>query len=252
MTVDINCDMGESYGKKIIGNDDNIMPYISSANIACGFHGGDPLTIEKTIRLALKFGVGIGAHPGYNDLEGFGRRPMSLTNSEMRASILYQVGALKSMTEVLGGKLLHVKPHGALYNEASKNIEIARVLASTIKEIDSSLVLICMSQSQMINAAREAGLRYSSEVFADRGYEDDGSLVSRDKAGAVLHDTNMVIERVLRMITDKVVESVNGKIIPINADTICIHGDNNDAPAFVKGLAEVLKSNGIKIINNNV
>jgi UPF0271 protein len=156
------------------------------------------------------------------------------------------------MTEVLGGKLLHVKPHGALYNEASKNIEIARVLASTIKEIDSSLILICMSQSQMINAAREAGLRYSSEVFADRGYEDDGSLVSRDKAGAVLYDTSMVIERVLKMITDNVVESVNGKIIPINADTICIHGDNNSAPAFAKGLSEVLNSSGIKIVNNNV
>lgn len=247
MTVDINCDMGESYGETVVGNDSAVMPFISSANIACGFHGGDPLTIEKTICLALKYGVSIGAHPSYNDLKGFGRRPMHLSKAELRSAILYQVGALKSMTETLGGKLIHVKPHGALYNSASADYEISRVIAETIKEIDPSLKMICLSQSKMIDAAHDVGIPYLSEAFADRAYNEDGSLVSRDSPGAVITDEDTIIERVLLMITEGVVETSNGRVIEIQADTICIHGDNEQAPKLVKIIYNELTERGIFI-----
>ncbi|MFA5848491.1 MAG: 5-oxoprolinase subunit PxpA [Bacteroidales bacterium] len=232
MKIDINCDLGESYGDNIVGNDEAVMPYITSANIACGFHGGDPLTIEKTIRLALKYGVSIGAHPGYQDLKGFGRQPMNLTAAELRASILYQVGALKSMSIALGGKLRHVKPHGAMYNSAASDFDMAMVIAKAVRDIDSSLILVGLSQSELINAAKKVGLAYASEVFADRAYNDDGSLVSRSLPGAVIHDTKVMIDRVIRMVRENVVESVSGKIIPIQADTICVHGDNEMAVEF--------------------
>lgn len=247
MTIDINCDMGESYGDNIIGNDEFVMQYISSANIACGFHGGDPMTIVKTVGMALKHGVAIGAHPGYADLQGFGRRPMNLSSAELRASILYQVGALKGITEALGGKLQHVKPHGAMYNSAAANFEMSMVIANAVKDIDSSLILVCMSQSEMINAAKEVCLPFASEVFADRAYHEDGSLVSRNIPGAIIKDTDAMIERVLMMISENVVESVTGKMIPIQADTVCIHGDNKMAPEFSKALASVLKAKGIFI-----
>ncbi|OFY43583.1 MAG: lactam utilization protein LamB [Bacteroidetes bacterium GWF2_40_14] len=238
MKIDINCDMGESYGDIIVGNDEAIMPYITSANIACGFHGGDPLTIEKTILLALKHGVAIGAHPGYHDLKGFGRQPMTLTPGELRTSILYQVGALKSMTIALGGRLRHVKPHGAMYNSAASDFDMAMVIAKAVRDIDSSLILVGLSQSELINAAKKVGLAYASEVFADRAYNDDGSLVSRNLPGAVIHDTKVLIDRVIRMVRENVVESVSGKIIPIQADTICIHGDNEMAVEFVRGFRQ--------------
>ncbi len=237
MKIDINCDMGESYGDNIVGNDEAVMPFITSANIACGFHGGDPLTIEKTIRLALKHGVSIGAHPGYNDLKNFGRQPMNLTPDELRASVLYQVGALKSMTETLGGKLRHVKPHGAMYNSAASDFEMAMVIAKAVRDIDSSLILVGLSQSELINAAKKVGLAYASEVFADRAYNDDGSLVSRNLPGAVIHDTKVMIDRVIRMVKESVVETVNGKIIPIQADTICVHGDNAKAKEFCAAIS---------------
>jgi len=237
MKIDLNCDMGESYGDNIVGNDEAVMPYITSANIACGFHGGDPLTIEKTIRLALKYGVAIGAHPGYNDLKNFGRQPMILSPDELRASILYQVGALKSMTETLGGKLRHVKPHGAMYNSAASDFDMAMVIAKAVRDIDSSLILVGLSQSELINAAKKVGLAHASEVFADRAYNDDGSLVSRNLPGAVIHDTKVMIDRVIRMVKESVVETVNGKIIPIQADTICVHGDNAVAVEFCAAIS---------------
>lgn len=245
MYIDINSDLGENGGAGKRGNDDAIMPYISSANIACGFHAGDPLTIEKTIRLALENDVGIGAHPGYPDMEGFGRRPMRLSHEELRAMILYQTGAVKSMTEAAGGKMRHVKPHGALYNAAAKDFDMSMVIAEAVKDIDSSLILVGLSGSQMIKAARATGLPFVSEVFADRAYNDDGTLLSRDVPGALLHDTSIVIARAVRMIKEKVVVTISGKIVPIEADTICIHGDNEMAPAFVKMLAETLAQEGI-------
>lgn len=247
MTIDLNCDLGESFGAYKIGNDEAIMPYISSANIACGFHAGDPLTIEKTIQLALKYDVGIGAHPGYPDMEGFGRREMRLSHEELRASILYQVGAVKSMAEASGGRLQHVKPHGALYNLAAIDIEIAKIIAKTIKEIDESIVLVGLSGSELIRAAKEIGITSASEVFADRAYNNNGTLVSRNLEGATIHDTKLVTHRTIKMIKQGIVETITGKIIPIQADTICIHGDNEKALEFVINLGRVFKDQGLTI-----
>jgi len=247
MTIDINCDLGEITGSGKKGNDEAIMQYITSANIACGFHAGDPLTIMETVKSALKHGVAIGAHPGYPDKEGFGRKPMILRYDELRASIIYQVGAVKSMAESLVGRLRHVKPHGALYNSAATDFEMAMVIASAVKDIDSSLILMGLSGSQMIRAAEEIGLASVSEVFGDRAYKDDGTLVSRDLPGAVLHETNLVIDRVVRMIEEKRVVTISGKTIPIKADTICIHGDNIMALEFVKTLYSTLKKKGITL-----
>ncbi|MDP2424169.1 MAG: 5-oxoprolinase subunit PxpA, partial [Bacteroidales bacterium] len=224
-----------------------IMLYISSANIACGFHGGDPLTIEKTILSAIKYGVGIGAHPGYPDLEGFGRRPMILSSEELRAAMLYQVGAVKTIAEASGGKLQHVKPHGALYHAASTNFEMARVIAQAVKDIDSTLILVGLSQSELFRAAKEVGLAFASEFFADRAYNDDGSLVSRNLPGALLQDTQTVIDRVINMIKLKVVETISGKVIPVQAETICIHGDNEMAMSFAENLVLAFKNAGIVI-----
>jgi UPF0271 protein len=247
MSIDINCDLGENTRTGITSNDEGIMSYITSANIACGFHAGDPLTILKTIELAKKFGVGIGAHPGYKDQEGFGRRSIQLSHEELRASIIYQVGALKSIAETLGEKLQHVKPHGALYNSASADFDIAMVIAAAVKDIDSTLILFGLSGSEMIRAAEKTGLSYASEVFADRAYNDDGSLVPRDKPGAVINSTGQVIDRVVKMINEKVVETISGKIIPVQADTICIHGDNYMALDFAKSLYSLLKEYGIEL-----
>lgn len=240
MNIDINCDLGEG-----TGGSEALMPYITSASIACGFHAGDPLTMELTIGEAIRYGVSIGAHPGYPDREGFGRRYMKMTDDELRALILYQAGAVRAMTEAAGTRMRHVKPHGAMYNAAATDFEMSLVVAQAVKDLDSSLILIGLSGSEMIRAARHIGLPCASEVFADRAYNDDGTLVSRDIPGALLHDTDMMISRVIRMIKENVVETLSGKIIPIEADTVCIHGDNESAPEFVKKLAGALKTAGI-------
>jgi 5-oxoprolinase (ATP-hydrolysing) subunit A len=247
MTIDINCDLGEFPEGSETGNDEAIMPYITSANIACGFHAGNPVTIEKTIQLAIRYGVSIGAHPGYPDPEGFGRRPIVMSYDELRASVLYQVGALKSMAESYGVRLEHVKPHGALYNTAATDYDMAIVIARAVKDIDSSLILVGLSGSEMSNAARETGIAFVPEVFADRAYNDDGSLVSRDIPGAVLHDTNYVIERVVRMINEKMVKTISGRDIPIQTGTICLHGDNEKAPEFAKRMVSEFRNRGILI-----
>ncbi len=245
MIIDINCDLGEYDVSGNVRNDEAIMPFITSANVACGLHAGNPLIMERTVRLAIKYGAGIGAHPGYPDREGFGRRSLSLTDEELRASILYQVGALKTIAEASGARLQHVKPHGTLYNEASVDHNMAMVIARSVREIDPSLILVGLYGSQLIEAAGAAGLPSAREVFADRAYNDDGTLVSRDNPGAVIHDTAMVIERVIRMINEKVVETVSGKIIPIGVDTVCLHGDNEMAAVFARRLSEALRAGGI-------
>ena len=247
MNIDLNCDLGEITGTS--SNDEAIMPFITSANIACGFHAGDPLTIEKTIRSAIRHGVGIGAHPGYNDRENFGRRSMYIDSEELRSLILYQAGAVKSMAEAAGAKLSHVKPHGALYNDAANDYEMSLVIAGAVKDLDSSVTLIALSGSRMIRAAKKVGLHYASEVFADRAYNDDGTLVARNIPGAVLHDTGTMIERVTTMIIEKVVVTISGKRIPIEVDTVCIHGDNESALSFVIALNAELRKKGIKPIS---
>jgi 5-oxoprolinase (ATP-hydrolysing) subunit A len=261
MQIDLNCDMGEWLAGSPGGtapqaasdhavstvNDALIMPYISSANISCGFHAGDPLAIEKTICLAIGNGVAVGAHPGYPDPEGFGRRAMDLPADQLRAVLLYQVGAIKSMTESLGGVLRHVKPHGALYNAAASDYKIAKLVALTIRDVDPSLVLYGLSGSEMAHAAAQAGLAFASEVFADRAYQDNGQLVPRSMPGAVLDDPEEMITRVVRMVSEGLVLSSNGKEVPVEPGTICIHGDNPSAPAFVKQLSERLKAAGIRV-----
>jgi UPF0271 protein len=245
--IDINCDLGEIQGDEGRRNDETIMPFITSANIACGLHAGDPVTIEMTIRSAIRHNVAIGAHPGYNDREGFGRRMMRMDSNELRALILYQAGAVRAMAEASGADMIHVKPHGALYNAAATDFEMSIVIARAVKELSSSLILVGLSGSQLIRAARETGLPCASEVFADRAYNDDGTLVSREMPGAVIHDTTIMTDRVIRMITEKEVVTVSGRIIPIEADTVCIHGDNKMAPEFVKSLAGALNDKGIII-----
>ena len=247
MHIDINSDLGESFGNYTIGNDAEVMKYITSANIACGFHAGDPLVIENTIKLALKNKVSIGAHPSYPDLVGFGRRQMNISNNELYSIILYQVGALKSMTEALGGRLNHVKPHGALYNHLATNYKKATIVSQAIYKIDSELILVGLANSEMIQAAKNVGLKTANEVFADRTYNDDGTLVARSQKNAVIHDKNVCIQQIYQMITDKTIQSINGKTIAMQADTICVHGDNADALSFVKALNQFLINKGIEL-----
>lgn len=247
MIVDINSDLGESFGNYKIGNDAEMMKYISSANIACGFHAGDPLVIENTIKLALRNNVAIGAHPGYPDLQGFGRRSMNLISNEIRAIVFYQVAALKSMTEALGGKLQHVKAHGALYNDAAVNEEISTAIAEAILQIDPELIFMGLANSKMLEVAKNLGLKTASEVFADRAYTKAGTLVSRSLPNAIIHDANICNERVLKMIKENKVTEIEGSEINIYAETICIHGDNPSAIGMAQSLKHHLEINGITI-----
>lgn len=242
---DVNCDLGEGFGAYSLGSDEAIMAHISSANIACGFHAGDPLVMKKAIQWTMDHGVGIGAHPGYPDLQGFGRRSLQMGSDELFAAILYQAGALKSMTEALGGKMRHVKPHGALYNTAAADFQVARAIASAVYALDPSLILVGLPGSQMEHAASQAGLPFAGEAFADRAYNDDGTLVSRSNPGAVIHDPAILTERLIRFVKEKTVVSITGTIIPVKADTICIHGDNKSALEFAQSLGQVFKKQRI-------
>jgi len=247
MEIDVNCDLGEHAGSGNPGNDELIMPFISSANIACGFHAGDPFTIENTVMLARKYGVRIGAHPSYPDRENFGRKSLKMSDMELRETLICQISAVKTIAEAAGERLVHVKPHGALYNDAAANYDLARTIVMAIKEIDSSLLIYGPSSSQLKNAAAEEGMKFIEEFFADRAYNDDGSLVARNIEGSVLYDTNSVIERVIRMITEKEVITITGKTINISAETVCIHGDNEMAPVFARELMTRLKTAGISV-----
>lgn len=249
--VDLNCDLGESFGNYKLGLDELIIPLISSANIACGFHAGDPLIMEKTVSMALSAGVGIGAHPGLPDLVGFGRRNMAVSPAEAKAMVQYQAGALNAFCVSMGTRLSHVKPHGALYNMAGKDRALARAVCEGIAQMDSSLILLALSGSEMVEAAKETGLRVAKEVFADRAYEEDGSLVARNKAGAMIEDEETAIARVVRMVTEGKVESITGKDIAIEADSICVHGDSEKALEFVKKIREALTENGVQIVKHS-
>jgi len=247
MNIDINSDLGESFGSFKMGNDAEVMKYITSANIACGFHAGDPVVMEKTIKLALENQVAIGAHPGYPDLMGFGRRKMDLTPAEVKAYVFYQIAALKAMTEALGGKLQHVKAHGALYNEAAGNESVARAIAEAVLQLDSSLIFVGLANSNMLEVAKKMGLKTAAEVFADRAYTNFGTLVPRSQPGAVIHDPKICNDRVLQMIKEHTVEAINGSKIHIDASTICIHGDNPAAIELARSLRNHLEKNGIVI-----
>ena len=247
MKIDLNCDLGESFGNYKIGMDEEVIKFISSANIACGFHASDPLVMEKTVALAKENGVKVGAHPGFPDLVGFGRRNMNVSPAELKAMVMYQVGALAAFCKARDIKMNHVKPHGAMYNMAAKDIKLALAIAEGIAQVDDSLILLGLSGSQLLKAAQEVGLKSAAEVFADRAYEEDGSLVARTKAGAVIADENEVIERVIKMIKLGKVQTITGKEIEIKPDSICVHGDNTKALNFVKLIRQRLTQENIKI-----
>ena len=224
--VDINCDLGESYGAFKVGNDAEIMPYITSANVACGLHAGDPLTMAQTVALAKKHGVAVGAHPGYPDLMGFGRREMQLTSEEARSYIIYQIGALQGFAKIFGVNLQHVKPHGAMYNMALKDRELSRAIAGAVAELDHDLIVFAPPKSAMAEVAAETGLRVAYEFFADRAYNPDGSLVSRKKLGAIIEEPEKAVKRAIRAVKEGVAEAFDGTIVELGqVHTICVHGD---------------------------
>ena len=244
-TIDLNCDMGESFGTYVLGYDALAMPYVTSINVACGFHASDPDNMAKTVMLAKENGIAIGAHPGFPDLVGFGRRAMALTPEEVKNAVVYQIGALDAFCRTAGIKMQHVKAHGALYNMAEKDLAIATAIAAAIKAVDPELYMLCLANSQMVVAAKQQGVSFVEEAFADRAYTEEGTLVSRKVAGSVIHDITEVVSRVVRMVKDESVISITGKEIPIHAQTICVHGDTPGAVEMVKALREALDKENI-------
>lgn len=245
--VDLNSDLGESFGNYKIGLDEEVIKYVTSANIACGWHAGDPLVMEKTVEIAKKQGTSIGAHPGYPDLMGFGRRSMVVTPEEVKAYLKYQLGALMAFARAKGERIQHVKPHGAMYNTAAKDEDLALAIAEAIYEVDKDIILMGLANSEMIKAGKKIGLKVANEVFADRAYNADGTLVSRKLEGAVIHDTELAISRVVRMIKEGKVTTIDGQDIEIKADSICVHGDNPEAVEFVRKIREKLSDEGIEV-----
>lgn len=247
--VDLNSDLGESFGAYTLGMDSEVLQYVTSANVACGWHAGDPLIINKTIMEAVKNGVAVGAHPSYPDLMAFGRRNMDITPEEARAYILYQVGALRAFTKAIGTNLQHIKLHGAFYNTSCVKPELANAIVDTICEYDKNIILIALSGSYILKRAEEKGLKVAHEVFADRAYNPDGTLVNRRLPGSMIHDRDIAIIRIKRMVLEGKVTAIDGTDIDIKADSICVHGDNPDAVDFVKNIRGSLEAEGIKVKN---
>jgi 5-oxoprolinase (ATP-hydrolysing) subunit A len=247
-TIDLNSDLGEGFGMWSMGDDPSMLDIVTSANVACGFHAGDSDIMLKTAKLAKDKGVSIGAHPSYRDLHGFGRRPVAgLTASEIETMVAYQIGALQALATVAGHRVTHVKAHGALSNVACADPMTARAIATAIKAVDRDLIWVVLPCSEIERAGEAANLPLAREVFADRAYEDDASLMSRSKKGSVLHDASAIAERVLRMVNDQAVVSVTGKVIKMPVDTICVHGDTPGAVAIARQVREVLEKNGHRL-----
>lgn len=247
MQIDLNCDMGEGYGRYVLGNDEAVIPLVSSVNVACGFHASDPSTMRRTVKLAKEWNVAVGAHPSFPDRVGFGRREMSASPAEIRDDVIYQLGALLAFCKAEGVPLRHVKPHGALYNLAARDIEAATAIAAAVRSVDPSLYLVGLCGSAMVAAARETGLKFVPEAFADRGYRKDGRLVSRKEHGAVLDDPEVVAERVVRMVRDGEVITVDGTGIPINPKTVCVHGDTPGVVALLRAIRSRLEREKIGV-----
>ncbi|HEY4554228.1 MAG TPA: 5-oxoprolinase subunit PxpA [Bacillaceae bacterium] len=246
-TVDLNCDMGESFGPYTMGRDAEILDFVSSANIACGFHAGDPSTMRQTVKLALEKNVGIGVHPGVQDLVGFGRREIQLSPQEAYDLVVYQIGALNAFVTAEGGTLQHVKPHGALYNMAAKTAALSEAIAEAVYKVDSELILFGLAGGELVKAGEKIGLRTASEVFSDRTYQNDGTLTSRREAGALITDPKTAADHVIRMVKEGKVRSVQGEDVPIKAHTICIHGDGTTALEFARHIPEALANAGIDV-----
>ncbi|MEA3192320.1 MAG: 5-oxoprolinase (ATP-hydrolyzing) subunit [Betaproteobacteria bacterium] len=243
--IDLNCDMGESYGAWKMGDDASIMPLITSANIACGFHGGDPATIRKTVRLAVDNGVAIGAHPSLPDIQGFGRRVMKISPQDMYDLVVYQAGAVEAFARAAGAKLRHIKCHGALYNMAATDEGLSEAMARAAKDLD--VMVYALSNSTMMKVVQKKGVKTLAEVFADRGYSDDGTLAPRDKPGGMIEDAQKSVQQALGMIEGGYVTSLSGKRVPVAADTLCLHGDQPGAVSFARELRKTFAEKGIKL-----
>ncbi len=247
MHVDLNCDMGESFGRYTLGDDAALLEVVTSANVACGFHAGDPEVMQRTVACAVRNGVAVGAHPGYPDLQGFGRRDLSMTSSALEAGLIYQIGALAAFVQAEGTTLSHVKPHGALYNAAARDASIAKTIVRAIYALDPNLVIVTQPGTPLALSAREIGLRVALEGFADRAYQPDGTLRSRSEPEAVLHEPDLIAARAVRMVTERKVEAYNGEEIPLAIDTLCVHGDTPGAATIARAVREALTEAGIEV-----
>lgn len=251
LKIDLNSDVGEGFGAYKIGFDEEVIPLISSANIGCGFHGGDPSVMRQTIALAQEHGVALGAHPGFPDLIGFGRRKIDATLEEIRDYVTYQIGALQAFAALQGMNLQHVKAHGALYNMAERDVRIWDTIAEVISGLDKKIILVAIAgpkREEVQEIGRHYGIRIAFEFFADRAYNSDGSLVSRREPGAVIHDHQQAADRVLKMVTEKRISAQDGTEIEVKADTICVHGDNPAAVRLTKQIRESLIASGVEIM----
>ena len=244
--IDFNCDMGESFGMYKMGFDEEVIKHITSANIACGFHAGDPMWMRHTVDLALRHGVAIGAHPSFPDLNGFGRRNMVVSAEEAKNDVTYQVGALQAFTA--DKRLQHVKPHGAMYNMAVNDESLAQAICESILEIDPDMILVALAGSRWLDIAEDMGLKVAREIFADRALNADGTLVSRSQPGSVIHDTAEVVERSLRMVTEGKATAITGEQIDVQADSLCLHGDTPGAVEMAASLKRELEAADVEIL----
>ena len=245
--VDLNSDLGESFGRYTLGLDEQVIPLVTSVNVACGMHAGDPVVMRRTVKLAAEAGIAVGAHPGYPDLQGFGRRNMALSPDEGYAYVLYQVGALAAFCRAEGVKLAHVKPHGQLYNRAAVDAPFAQAIAQAVADFNPDITLVALAGGELARAGKAAGLHVAQEFFADRNYTDEGTLVSRTQDNATITDEEFAVARVVRVIQEGSIESITGKTINIAADTICVHGDNAHALEFARDIRRALTEAGIEM-----
>jgi UPF0271 protein len=246
--IDINCDMGESFGNYTLGDDAKMLDYVTSANIACGFHAGDPVVMARTVQMAAAKGVAVGAHPSYPDLQGFGRRKMDMTPDEIEALVLYQVGALAGFVKAYGAELTHVKAHGMLYNTAAVEFPVARAITRGISRFSKELTLVCLATAyDWIEEGAKQGLRVAREAFADRGYNPDGTLVSRKQPGSVFSDPRQSVEQVLSLVKRGEIVTADGSVLKLQADTVCVHGDGPAALPIAKALREELTREGVEL-----
>lgn len=247
MKLDMNCDVGESFGAWNMGADADVLPHVSSANIACGMHAGDPTTIMRTVELCARLGIAVGAHPGYPDLQGFGRRAMAMTPDQIYDSMVYQIGAVKAAATTKNLRLQHVKAHGALYNQAAQNSVLADAICAAIHDVDAQLLVYGLAGSHWVSSAEKAGLTLVQEVFADRSYQDNGTLTPRTQPGAMIEDVEHAIKQVISMVKDGMVQSLSGKWVPVQAQTLCIHGDQPGAATFAKAIHNALNQVGVHV-----
>lgn len=246
-TIDLNCDLGESFGAYRMGDDAGVLPFVTSANVACGAHAGDPSVMRRTVAAALEHGVAIGAHPGFPDLAGFGRREMGISPQEAYDLVLYQVGALAAFATAAGTALRHVKPHGALYNMACADAALAEAIARAVRDLDARLILFGLAGSELQRAAQGAGLRFAREAFADRAYAADGSLVRRGAPGATIDDPHEAVRRAVEIAAEGRTRTADGGELRLDADTVCIHGDRPDAARLARTLRKGLERSGVRV-----